>query len=413
MGGGAVHAHPRAADFSREEALDAHSIIDPGLRTRKAARAAQLGGSTLVGSVLGGVLGGGVGGLLGGPAGYMTATAAGKAALAVTGATVAYQRKRREQLKLGVSIPPSDVRIPPFWAARANEIRELSVFRVMHATSGADEQTSQELVDECALEERVNVFVARCCLDPSTLPGALFRALVLDFKERHGMAAGARSTGSDIDPATAEEDGPAAVAAGAEAFSAVLDALGLTHQVISASFHYHPVLGRSDESAAETINAVDRLCFGEIYEAVFWDLVQQCSEADEALAAVLVRVVDLVPRGAWCSEEALRALAETSRAKTALDKMRCLGRFVDCVGSTLAGSASADDLVPALLRHVAVGGGGLRLHAELAFTERFCRDDLLLIGQDGYVLTSMTAAVTSLRREGHSDHALRALLQQD
>ena len=105
------------------------------------------------------------------------------------------------------------------------------------------------------------------------------------------------------------------------------------------------------------------------------------------------------------SEEALRVLAAMGHAShTALDKMRAITRFVECVASSLPEPASADDLMPSLCLHVSAAAaakvGPVSMHAEIEFVELFCRDDLLLLGREGYALASVKGAVSALGAMG-------------
>ena len=394
------------AETFEDDATSSVSIVDSGLAGRRAMRVTKLAGTTLLGSVVGGVVSGGV------VTGAGLLIALGKAGCVVSGGTLGFLRERRKQIRLGVVLSPSVEGISPFWSERAAVVREAAIFRGLQSTSRDADQASQPLLDGCLLEERVNVFVSRVVLNPRTLPGALFRGLLSDFAQRHrrhgrhvAVAAQGGSAGG-----TAGDDSPPPMRSTptSQEASAPLDALGLIHEVISAVFHFHPHLGADDLSAAETINAVDRLCFGEIYEAVFAHVSAGCRDEDEALrvrCGGCRAYPNEVAKTVGLSEEALRVLAAMGHAShTALDKMRAITRFVECVASSLPEPASADDLMPSLCLHVSAAAaakvGPVSMHAEIEFVELFCRDDLLLLGREGYALASVKGAVSALGAMG-------------
>ena len=60
-----------------------------------------------------------------------------------------------------------------------------------------------------------------------------------------------------------------------------------------------------------------------------------------------------------------------------------------------AAQVNADDLLPAVAKHV-VFARMPHVHSELAFIGRFCRDDPLVLGREGYAMATLAAAVRAL-----------------
>jgi hypothetical protein len=113
--------------------------------TRQAQRASALVGATALGTI--------AGGFIGGACGIM---AIGRVTIALSGATVAYRKARQEQLS-GLIIPPPAEEIPLFWAEKALEVRKSRVWAHTHSRFTTADQEQQRQVDECLLEEKVNV----------------------------------------------------------------------------------------------------------------------------------------------------------------------------------------------------------------------------------------------------------------
>lgn len=173
-----------------------------------------------------------------------------------------------------------------------------------------------------------------------------------------------------------------------------LDVHGMTHELILAVFQYNPLLYQTDEIAIETVNCVDRVVFGSVYDSVFEYFVSESQSADDSLASKLAGVGE-VPRAH--DLQAMRSLASLQYARTSFDKMKCVTRFVEVIASP---GLAADDLIPALCRSVLVGINhlSLRIFSELAFMDYFSRGDVAFYGKDGYSLTSLSAAVDWLAR---------------
>lgn len=233
--------------------------------------------------------------------------------------------------------------------------------------------STRAIVCNLLLASQVALFVSTLLHNKRTLPGFLYSELSLAFHRRH--------------PQVALNEG------GADALSPILDAQGLTHELLICSFQYHPLLAQSDESVIETVNAIDRTVSWNLYPKVFSFFKNECSEADELLRrnCAGVKIAN--------DEATTRALLATATARSGIDKMHCLTRFVEMVSADCGGNgASADDLVPALVYAIARACPQMHLHAELAFIEKFCRNEIMFFGKDGYALTSVKGAVTAATR---------------
>jgi len=368
------------------EVEDSVSLLDNSLVARQAQRASALVGATALGTI--------AGGLIGGACGIM---AIGRVTIALSGATVAYRKARQEQLS-GLIIPPPADDIPLFWAEKALELRKSRVWAHTHSRFTAADQEQQRQVDECLLEEKVcldylyslkcssltsiflccglfyslavqvALFVGTLLHNRNSLPGYLYLELLRAFNARHPQSAASETLENHYSP--------------------IYDCQGLAHELVLCTFQYHPLLAQSDESVIETIDAIDRTVLWELYPKVFPYFVNECNEADEILRSNCGKNEELF------NKAATRALLATASARSSIDKMYCITRFVEAV--SLDGGAidtSADELLPALIQAIAPVCHRMSLHAELFFIDKFCRNELMFSGKDGYALTSLKGAV--------------------
>ena len=387
------HAEKRAGDEAlslvdcEEECENSNntgaSIADPSFHMNQMKQISLLAGATLVG------------GALGGPAGALLgANGAAKAGCAVAGATFGYRRVRRHQLDYRLITPAVDG-IPTFWAKRAKEICNRASIWTTPVSYNSSDQAIQLALDDCNLDERVNIFVAKLLLDPKTIPGALYEGLVEEFHLRHTTDYRSAKISSDetVVLSTLESECIEPEA------TPVLDALGLIHEILSAVFQYHLLLAQNEETIIVTINAVDRVVLSVLYEKLLNYLALEHCADDEKLNMKLIEleVSTLIAGG-----DALRALEAAFNARIAYEKLICLTRFVECIseGCKDKTDSTADDLLPAICSHLVIfvceNIRRIRLHAELAFIQHFSRNDTLLLGREGYALTSVRAAVTAL-----------------
>uniref|UniRef100_A0A6U1A6V6 Phorbol-ester/DAG-type domain-containing protein n=1 Tax=Rhizochromulina marina TaxID=1034831 RepID=A0A6U1A6V6_9STRA len=454
-GGGSVSLDEAEALLVPQECIP---LAGQRFRLQELRHAGMIVGPTLAGTLVGGALGGPAGAIVG-------MNAAGKATFAVAGASLGYHQAKR-RIARSEALGDPEGKYPPFWAERAQILRETAARWHISARFNASDNATQALLEDCLLEEKVGVLVAKLLLNKHTLPGYLYEKLMVDFYDRHpeahtehsgetrgnGVPTAAQSEPSNPDDCVAEPDTGTSLAsasspprldcggsrehsssaAGLEPVaSPILDAMGLAHELIAAVLHYHERLSQRDESIIATINAVDRVVLGEIYPTLFSDVQGRFRSADTALREKLDHAsAERVSDGGsgaegsasgWDMSEFSQAqvtaagtLAAVAKARTTLDKMRCLVRAVECTAAACPHAPTADDLVPALARTVALSmllEPSLAMHSEVAFTDELCRDDLLCLGKEGFALTSVTAALSVLA-DLPNDEEIRHLVME-
>lgn len=235
-------------------------------------------------------------------------------------------------------------------------------------------------------------------------------------KEPKGCGAGTRAAGG-----TAGDDGRA----DEEACDALRDVHGVLRELTQALLTWCPLLTASDEAAIQAVNCIDQRVFSETYGPVYGRIASgQARDRD----ATLARRVEREERSrmafcrpslvAECWPEVLAALRAAGAARTGRDKLGFLVQAVERISEALPAKASTDTLLWSLCRHlsaatISVGAAGGRLggssapmprpHAEVAFVEQFVRDESWLMGKQGYVLTTVDAALHVLIDPAMSD----------
>ena len=91
---------------------------------------------------------------------------------------------------------------------------------------------------------------------------------------------------------------------------------------------------------------------------------------------------------------AATALRVVTRRRTARGKLRALVEALNVLSEELGGAPAAEELLAALSETLAAAQIATP-HAEAAFVHAFCRDRSLLLGVEGYALTSLEVALAT------------------
>lgn len=213
-----------------------------------------------------------------------------------------------------------------------------------------------------------------------------------------------------------------------EVYDALRDVHGVLRELTRAVLSSCPMLTTSDEASIQAVNCIDQWVLGATYGPVYARIASgQARERDKRLAKRVAR--EEVARkeagrpclAATCEVGALEALGSTGAARTGRDKLEFLVQAVERISASLPAKSPTDTLLWCICRHLAaaimyVGGaenkatGGRagrallpRPHAEVAFVEQFVRDESWLMGKQGYVLTTVDAALHVLLDPAMSD----------
>lgn len=217
-----------------------------------------------------------------------------------------------------------------------------------------------------------------------------------------------------------------------EPCDALRDVHGVLRELTRSVLACCPVIASSDEAAIHAVNCIDQRVFAETYGPVYGRIAsrQAVRDRDAALARRTrrdARTREAAGRPslvAACSYQVLAAFRAVGAARTGRDKLGFLVQGVEKISEALPAKATTDTLIWSLCRHLAaatmatgVAEGGRkatgksddtvaalpRPHAEVAFVEQFVRDESWLMGRQGYVLTTVDAALHVLLNPEMSD----------
>lgn len=210
------------------------------------------------------------------------------------------------------------------------------------------------------------------------------------------------------------------------------DVHGVLRELTRVVLEWCPLLTASDEAAIQAVNCIDQRVFTETYGPVYGRIATgQAHERDATLARRVRRDARArMDTGrptlvAMCQPQALTALRAAGAARTGRDKLGCLVQAVEEISEALPAQATTDTLLWSLCRHMAAATISTadateavemveaesfdttaplpRPHAEVAFVEQFMRDESWLMGKQGYVLTTVGAALHVLLDPTMSD----------
>lgn len=219
-----------------------------------------------------------------------------------------------------------------------------------------------------------------------------------------------------------------------DAFDALRDVHGVLRELTRAVLGWCPLLTASHEAQIQAVNCIDQRVFLETYGPVFGRIASSgtAREGDRSLALRVQReersrAADGRPSlVSTCRAEVMSALRAAGAARTGRDKLGFLVQAVEAVSDALPDQPTTDALIFSVCRHLAaatsaavdvggessgVGGDGSgdaqpvlpRPHAEVAFVEQFMRDESWVMGKEGYVLTTVIAALHVLNDHSMSD----------
>ncbi|KAL7530729.1 hypothetical protein ACHAXR_003645 [Thalassiosira sp. AJA248-18] len=410
-------------------------------------------------SAIGMVAGGAAGLAIAGPAGVIVGSQIGRNALAIgavleggVGVSVlvmslaaaanfslptssASEKKRELKLNSTLILVRPDIAVDPVWGEYADEARKswaeknkesthsscgsFGLGHLFNSNSAYDERDMRYRKDsdiikadssELPTHEKVFLLANRILNDKMSLPGYVYRYLILKHKRRT-MFGGEWSTDDaekyslrsswfgDKRDAESVEDPPSR--------SSRQDAHGVIKHVTATLLEVRPGLASSPTMTELSASAVEVLVFGELYDDVLGEIIQQTEEKDDNLIAKVAELqkkcdfkcasVEVNNEGSTVSQSAIAALQSIPQAHTPTDKLLCCVEFLEFVSSHFSSlfrgkGIDADTLLIMVCQHV-VAANINHLHAEVAFIEEFSRDEQLLSGKEGYALITLQASL--------------------
>lgn len=254
-----------------------------------------------------------------------------------------------------------------------------------------------------------------------------------------------RTTGAGATVDGVPDDGERGGGGEDEACDALRDVHGVLRELTRAVLEWCPLLTASHEAQIQAVNCIDQRVFSETYGPVFGRIASSGTvhEDDRSLARRVRKEERSRAAGgqpsllSTCRTEVMSALRAAGSARTGRDKLEFLVQAVERASDALTEQPTTDALIFSVCRHLAaaasgvavdVGGASLgaagdggssnrgasgsggdvqpalpRPHAEVAFVEQFMRDESWVVGKQGYVLTTVIAALHVLSDPDMSD----------
>jgi hypothetical protein len=302
---------------------------------------------------------------------------------------------------------------------------------------------------EIPTKDKVLLLVSRSLNDKRSLPGHVYKSLVQKYRDR--------CEEREADATEAEDDGPLEIEmddlgdtgqrevntsdngveneAVANNGSAEESAQSQTHKEHEKNDDGPPRVRRQDTHAVikhvtatllevrpgfasspiiteMSATAVECLVFGELYDSVFEEIVEETREADEALVRKIAAFEKAHAsssskpfQGVNISEPALDALRRLPQSHSAVDKLRDCVYFLELISGYFASQGSAlcaDSLLKIVCQHI-IAAKVPNINAEIAFLEEFARDEQLLRGKEGYSLVTLQASLHFLNASADFD----------
>lgn len=372
-------------------------------------------GKVNVSAVAGGIAGGIAGLALAGPAGayagYVAAgslmvegaatlgvVVAGIATGGLTGQQIQGHMEERRILTMGeegasrkVLLVRPNIKIDPIWDQICRDAKKSAPPVCRRKVQRCDSDIIRTAEDEIDTSDKVLLLVSRILNDKTSLAGHVYRYLVEAFMDRCRLRESLCETNSSISATSprARRD----------------DAHAVIKHVTATLMEERPEFGSSPGLTEVTATAAEGLVFGQLYDSVFEEIVQETFERDVDLWRKITAfeegrrfmddddsMADLV------SDQALGALKMLPQARSAADKLHFCVRFLDLIAehfseSTPAKHICADSLLKMVCQHLILIENQGSCNAQVAFLEEFARDEQLLRGRDGYALVTLQASL--------------------
>ena len=250
---------------------------------------------------------------------------------------------------------------------------------------------------ELAIREKVFLLVNRILNDKMSLPGYVYRHLILKHKRMIMFNENVVSEQSQSD----DDDNDVSRICRTNAHNII-------KHVTATLLEVRPGLASSSVMTELSADAVELLVFGELYDDIFDEIVKQTEEQDLNLSDKAKDLNDHIKRDSngdesgaeepsAISQSAIAALRALPQAHTPADKLHHCVVFLESISehfSTLykGKCIDADTLLVMVCQHV-VTSDVSHLYAEVAFLDEFSRDEQLLSGKEGYALISLQASL--------------------
>lgn len=260
---------------------------------------------------------------------------------------------------------------------------------------------------ELQTEEKVFLLVSRILNDKLSLPGHVYRALIKEHNRRaqerklEYISTAIEEMEAKVQDCNLDKQAEKEYLATATSIRfRRLDTHAVIKHVTATLLDVRPGFASSPTITEMSATAVEGLVFGELYDSVFEEILEETRHVDEALAEKLSRfangkknelvVLDDI------SKKALKTLTQIPEAHAPVEKLSFCVSFLEHLSDHCSApnkkAMGADSLLKMVCLHLVVANVP-HMNAEVAFLEEFARDERLLQGKEGYALVTLQASL--------------------
>ena len=272
---------------------------------------------------------------------------------------------------------------------------------------------------EIPIMDKIFLLVSRIMNDKLSLPGHVYRYLLVFFRERCHEQGSLENIHKSLQEGSVVNDKEQAywlsdfVANPSNQGEPVLhrtrrqDAHAIIHYVTAVLLEVRPSLATSPWSTELASTAVEFLVFGEIYDSVMQEIEVEYSNKDILLLERIAEFertqtpLEVERRKSLISTEAIKALRNVPEADSAADKLRYIVDFMELLSHHFLSSVKVstfldtNSLLKMVCQHILVAKV-CAIHAQVAFIEEFTRDEQILRGREGYSFVTLQASLQFL-----------------
>jgi len=273
---------------------------------------------------------------------------------------------------------PSTVKLPGITtnAEKRRRLRDINII-------SSDES-------ELTFTNKVFLLVSSSLNDKKSHPGHVYRYLMKEYRKR---ALDHTHERANV-PITNQSVSAAVIRATRD------DTHAIKKYTTMALLEARPALASSSRLKEMTSSTVENLVFGEVYDIVYQEIVDETREMDNIIMTKIseFQVSAKTDFGDYVSDSALSALRSLPDAHCTAEKLNLIVKFLEDISYLFSRdrksrrAINADNLLEMVCQHLIVAKVP-HLNAEIAFIQEFADDDQLLRGKEGYALVTLQAAL--------------------
>jgi len=231
---------------------------------------------------------------------------------------------------------------------------------------------------EISVKEKIFLLVSSSLNDKNSLPGYVYRKLVEKLRCRaiNALPPETNSNEEMNDNRRVRQDVHAII-----------------KHITATLLEVRPGFASSPRITELSASAVESLVFGEVYDLVFDEIIEETKQKDKELSDKIVSAKINPSLADFISCNAMNALKLLPEQHSVAEKLTCCVRLLESISEQgEMQDMSADSLLRIVCQHIVIANVQ-NLNAECLFLEEFASDEQLLHGREGYALVTLQASL--------------------